>query len=181
MHTLCVTCQLGREDGGGAGKVAYIDTEGACPASDVGRRPALIHRRWCMLRLWLSCASQLHPPPSLLPLTSLAACHASSRPAAGPSSPRRAEGHPSPPDQRLPCHLPGTFRPEKIMAIAARFGLDGEAVLDNVSSLLPSGRPLPARQAQPWSQPPRQPPAALRLLHPPQNLRVEPTCTAALQ
>jgi RecA/RadA recombinase len=27
-HTLCVTAQLPREKGGGAGKVAYIDTEG---------------------------------------------------------------------------------------------------------------------------------------------------------
>jgi len=27
-HTLAVTCQLSREDGGGGGKVAYIDTEG---------------------------------------------------------------------------------------------------------------------------------------------------------
>lgn len=26
-HTLCVTAQLGLEKGGGAGKVAYIDTE----------------------------------------------------------------------------------------------------------------------------------------------------------
>lgn len=26
-HTLCVTAQLPKEDGGGAGKVAYIDTE----------------------------------------------------------------------------------------------------------------------------------------------------------
>ena len=26
-HTLCVTAQLSKEDGGGAGKVAYIDTE----------------------------------------------------------------------------------------------------------------------------------------------------------
>lgn len=27
-HTLCVTCQLSREEGGGAGKALYIDTEG---------------------------------------------------------------------------------------------------------------------------------------------------------
>jgi RecA/RadA recombinase len=27
-HTLCVTCQLPRERGGGNGKVIYIDTEG---------------------------------------------------------------------------------------------------------------------------------------------------------
>ena len=27
-HTLCVTCQLGVEDGGGAGMAMYIDTEG---------------------------------------------------------------------------------------------------------------------------------------------------------
>lgn len=26
-HTLCVTAQLAKEEGGGAGKVAYIDTE----------------------------------------------------------------------------------------------------------------------------------------------------------
>lgn len=26
-HTLCVTAQLPKEDGGGAGKVAFIDTE----------------------------------------------------------------------------------------------------------------------------------------------------------
>lgn len=26
-HTLCVTAQLSKEEGGGAGKVAYIDTE----------------------------------------------------------------------------------------------------------------------------------------------------------
>ncbi|DBA83762.1 hypothetical protein WJX77_006202 [Trebouxia sp. C0004] len=52
-HTLCVTTQMPLESGGGAGKVAYIDTE-------------------------------------------------------------------------------GTFRPERIHSIAARFGLDAEAVLDNV-------------------------------------------------
>ena len=27
-HTLCVTCQLPKEKGGGNGKVIYIDTEG---------------------------------------------------------------------------------------------------------------------------------------------------------
>jgi meiotic recombination protein DMC1 len=52
-HTLCVTAQLPIKKGGGAGKVAYIDTE-------------------------------------------------------------------------------GTFRPEKIIKIAERFGLDGEQVLDNI-------------------------------------------------
>jgi len=39
----------------------------------------------------------------------------------------------------LPCcyvmHAEGTFRPERIRAIAARFNLDTEAVLDNVSVL----------------------------------------------
>lgn len=42
----------------------------------------------------------------------------------------------------LPCHdslggllsAEGTFRPERIRAIAARFNLDTEAVLDNVST-----------------------------------------------
>jgi hypothetical protein len=32
----------------------------------------------------------------------------------------------------------GTFRPRRIIPIAERFGLDGEAVIDNVSQLLPS-------------------------------------------
>jgi RecA/RadA recombinase len=54
-HTLCVAVQLPISQGGGAGKAAYIDTE-------------------------------------------------------------------------------GTFRPERIRAIAARFNLDTEAVLDNVST-----------------------------------------------
>lgn len=56
-HTLCVTTQLPLADGGGAGKVAFVDTE-------------------------------------------------------------------------------GTFRPERVRAIAARFNLDPDAVLDNVRWVL---------------------------------------------
>ena len=122
-HTLCVTTQLPVEQGGGAGKVRLL-TWICMPALD-----AVFHAckgpRWAIPshagRSQVSCSAR----PELLRLFRSKAVSELASPS--------LTLHPM--LQVAYIDTEGTFRAEKIRAIAARFDLDADAVLDNVKPL----------------------------------------------
>lgn len=104
-HTLCVTTQIGGENGGarrGGGGSAVAAAGAACAAHD----------------LPLCCCPAL---PALNTLTPPAL-----RPLPFPPAPTPGAGKVAYIDTE------GGFRPERIRPIAERYGLDADAVLDNV-------------------------------------------------
>ena len=108
-HTLCVTCQLPVDMGGGEGKALYIDTE-VPPLAAVLLLAAVAE---------LAAAASLGrvpAPPPPPPHTHTMACAA-------------------PPPAPLPSLAPpqGTFRPQRLVQIAERYGLNTQDVLDNVA------------------------------------------------
>jgi len=105
-HTLAVTCQLPLDMGGGEGKCLYIDTEGTF-------RPERLLSITEIFGEFRTGKTQL--------------CHTLAVTCQLPLDMGGGEG------KCLYIDTEGTFRPERLLAVAERYGLNGEEVLDNVA------------------------------------------------